>query len=284
MDKVALTRVLHRAPDSHKYNFGHVLIIGGSPGMVGAPLLSGKAALRSGAGLVTIASEQTVIDKLEGRVEELMTLALPKASGEADAVLQKFIIERKVTVLVLGPGLKPTLQIGNFIEKLIEQLSIPMVIDGGALSVLGSRLDELQKASSSTIILTPHLGEFKRLVDIDIPDKRSGLKPIAARFAEGYNVHLVLKGHPTYVAHPNGSVYENKTGNPGLATAGTGDVLTGLIAAFIAQGVYAQQAIEMAVHFHGLAGDIAAKEKTEPGMIASDVIESIPAALKRFDS
>jgi ADP-dependent NAD(P)H-hydrate dehydratase / NAD(P)H-hydrate epimerase len=284
MDKSVLEQLLHRNPDGHKYSFGHVLVVGGSPGMVGAPLLSGKAALRSGAGLVTIASEQAVIDKLEMRVEEIMTLPLPKASGEANATLQRFITERKVSALVLGPGLKPSAQLGNLVEKLVEQQAIPIIIDGGALGVLQNLLDVVLRSNSKGIILTPHMGEFKNLVNIPLPEKRSELPPIAKQFAEAAHVHLVLKGHPTYVSHPGDKLYENTTGNAGLATAGTGDVLSGIIAGVIAQGIAIEQAIEFAVYLHGLAGDIAAEVKTEPGMIASDVIKKIPAAYQRSNS
>jgi hydroxyethylthiazole kinase-like uncharacterized protein yjeF len=280
MDSKVLSQLLHRNLESHKYSFGHVLVVGGSPGMVGAPLLSAKAALRTGAGLVTIASENAVIDKLEDRVEEIMTLSVPKASGEANDTLQEFIRARKVSVLVLGPGLKPSVQLGNLIEKLIEQLSIPIIIDGGALGVLRDHPDVLQRSNSPAVILTPHLGEFKRLVDIELPEERSELKPIARQFADAVKVHLVLKGYTTYVTHPKGTLFENTTGNPGLATAGTGDVLTGIIAGLIGQGIAINQAIETGVYLHGLAGDIAAEEKTQPGMIASDVITSIPTAYK----
>jgi hydroxyethylthiazole kinase-like uncharacterized protein yjeF len=282
MNNEAVKHLLYRPFDSHKYNFGHVLVVGGSPGMVGAPLLSAKAALRSGAGLVTIASEDDVCDKLENRVEEIMTLKLPKASGEANAVLQKFIRERKVTTMVLGPGLKPSAQLGNLVEKLIEQELIPIIIDGGALGALRDHLESVPSSGSRAIILTPHLGEFKQLVDSDLSEKRSELKPITKQFANATNTHLVLKGHPTYIAHPDDTFYENTTGNPGLATAGTGDVLTGMIASIIGQGIDIEAAVELAVYVHGLAGDIAAEEKTQPGMIATDVIEAIPNAYKHI--
>lgn len=281
MDKKVVEKLLNRPDDSNKYTFGHTLVVGGSPGMVGAPLLSAKAALRTGAGLVTIASEDAVIDKLESRVEEIMTLSMPKASGEANALLQKFIADRKVTVMILGPGLKPSVQLGNLVEKLIEQQTIPLIIDGGALGALRDHPEVVLRTRSEAVILTPHMGEFKRLVNIKLPKERTELKPIAKQFAEAANVHLVLKGHPTYVSHPSNELYENTTGNPGLATAGTGDVLTGVIAGIISQGIPADQAIELAVYLHGLAGDIAAEEKTQPGMIATDVIEAIPAAYRR---
>lgn len=282
MDKAALHRLLYRPANSHKYTFGHVLVIGGSPGMVGAPLLCGKSALRSGAGLVTIASEYSVADKLEGRVEEIMTLGLPKASGEANALLQKYIQERRVSVMVIGPGLKPSVQLGNLVEKLVEQQPIPIIIDGGALGVLNDRLDVITRANSKDIVLTPHVGEFERLVTIDLPENRDALKPIARQFADATTAHLVLKGSPTFVAHPNTRLFENQTGNPGLATAGSGDVLAGVVAGIIGQGIATTQAVEFAVYLHGLAGDIAAREKTQPGMIASDIIAAIPTAYKQI--
>ncbi len=281
MHKEILHRLLNRDPSSHKYTFGHVLIIGGSPGMVGAPLLSGKATLRAGAGLVTIASEPAVIDKLEGRVEEIMTLSLPKASGEANAVLQKYIQERKVSVMVIGPGFTPSVQLGNLLAKLVEQQPLPIIIDGEALGSLHDHLDAVSRTSSKSIVLTPHLGEFKQLITIEPPEDRENLKPFAQEFADTLGVHLVLKGHPTFVAHPGNELYENTTGNPGLATAGTGDVLAGIVAGIIGQGIEVGKAAELAVYLHGLAGDIATEEKTEISMIATDVIEAIPMAYKK---
>jgi ADP-dependent NAD(P)H-hydrate dehydratase / NAD(P)H-hydrate epimerase len=269
--KETFERLLERPADSHKYQYGHVLVVGGSPGMVGAPLLSGMAALRTGAGLVTVAAEPAVTDKLERRVKEIMTLAL-----DSSAVLETFITDRKVSVIVIGPGLKPTPESDALLKRLLR-MKLPTIIDGGGLTLAKKHLDQLHKA----VILTPHTGEFQRLIDGELPEKRQELKPIVRRFAKTYEVTLVLKGQPTYVARPDGKVYENSTGNPGLATAGTGDVLTGVIAGLIAQNIEPEQAAEAAVYLHGLAGDIAAAQKTEPGMIAGDVIEALPEALRR---
>ena len=280
MQHKTFSRLLDRRRDSHKYDYGHVLVIGGSPGMVGAPLLAGKAALRTGAGLVTIASTSEVTDKLEKRVEEIMTLALPADTSGATSVLQEFVKDRRVSVVVVGPGLKPGPYSAALIKQLVQYQMMPIIIDGGGLGALQSSLDLLKGSTSSAVILTPHFGEFERLVGRKLPDKRPELKPIAISFAKEHKVTLVLKGRPTYVTHPSGSLYENTTGNPGLATAGTGDVLSGIIAGIISQGIEPNDASEAAVYLHGLAGDIAATEKTEPGMIASDVIEAIPAALK----
>jgi NAD(P)H-hydrate epimerase len=177
--------------------------------------------------------------------------------------------------------LAPGPESAALVAGLLRKLELPVIIDGGGLGVLKDKLGLLEESPSKSVILTPHLGEFQRLEQNPLPEKRSDLKPIAAQFAKAHKVTLVLKGQPTYVARPDGHIYENSTGNPGLATAGTGDVLSGVIAGIISQGVEPQAAAEAGVYLHGLAGDIAAAEKTEPGMVASDVIEAIPAALKQ---
>lgn len=282
MNKEIFSRLLNRPASSHKYDYGHVLVVGGSPGMVGAPLLAGEAALRTGAGLVTIAAAAGVTDKLEKRVEEIMTLALPAKVPGAAAMLESFITDRKVSVIVIGPGLAPGPEPAALVTQLLRDLELPVIIDGGGLGAFKGKLDLLDKSPSKSVILTPHEGEFQRLEQSPLPEKRSELKPLADRFAKAHGVTLVLKGHPTYIAHPGGSVYENTTGNPGLATAGTGDVLCGVIAGIISQDIEPVQAAEAGVYLHGLAGDIAAAEKTQPGMVASDVIAAIPAALKRI--
>ncbi|HVX57645.1 MAG TPA: NAD(P)H-hydrate dehydratase [Candidatus Saccharimonadales bacterium] len=275
-------KLLNRPADSYKYQFGHVLVLGGSPGMVGAPLLSGLAALRTGAGLVTVAAAAEVTDKLERRVKELMTLSLPAEPAAAAAEIQRFVRDRKVSVMVVGPGLAVTPGTRALLEQLLGTLELPLIIDGGGLGAL--QTEWLPKAAPPAVILTPHTGEFQRLLPTALPSQRAALKPIAAQFAQANHVTLVLKGQPTYVAHSDGPVHENTTGNPGLATAGTGDVLSGTIAGLIAQHVEPPQAAEAAVYLHGLAGDLAADAKTEPGMIASDVIEAIPAAFQRIAS
>jgi len=274
--KEVFQKLLNREPDSHKYQFGHVLVVGGSPGMVGAPFLAAMASLRTGAGLVTIASQKEVIDGLEKRVEEVMTLTVP--SKRPLASVKEFIKDRKVSTLVIGPGMNS--QSASFIRQVIKSTNLPMVIDGGGLSALQGHLEILELGTSENFVLTPHVGEFQKLYIEQLPKDRPKLKPIAKEFAQKYSIHLVLKGEPSYVAHPDGSVYENPTGNPGLATAGTGDVLAGIIGGIIAQGVELNKATEAAVYLHGLAADIAVRAKTQTGMIASDVIEAIPEALK----
>ncbi len=277
------SKLLKRPENSNKYDFGHVLVVGGSPGMVGAPLLAAEAALRTGAGLVTIASRVDVTDKLEERVEEIMTLALSADVAEAVPTLLNFLKDRKVTVVVIGPGLALDANSSALLESLLNGVEVPMIIDGGGLGVLSQDLNLLDTPTPKSVILTPHIGEFQRLINEPLPKQRAELGPIATKFAQEYKITLVLKGHPTYVANPNGSRYKNKSGNPGMATAGSGDVLSGIIAGMISQGVDTQEAAEAGVYLHGLAGDMAAEQKTEPGMIASDIIEAIPLALKSVE-
>lgn len=250
--------------------------------MVGAPLLAGMAALRVGAGLVTIASQETTARQLEKRVKEIMTLALPtynQAEEAAGAVL-KFVHARKVTSLVIGPGLAPSA--GALVQSLTTQLSLPIVLDAGALAAFDGHLELLQKATAHNpgVIITPHSGEFDRLANVTFNEDHRR-RQYAQQFAAQYRLTVVLKGRHTLVAHPDGSSYVNQTGNPGLATAGTGDVLAGVIAGLLAQKFEPGQAAEIGVYLHGLAGDLAAADKTEAGLIASDLIDLLPAALKK---
>ena len=280
MNIETLGRLFERRADAHKYDFGHVLVVGGSPGMVGAPLLAGEAALRTGAGLVTIASRTDVIDKLEKRVREIMTLRLPTSRPAALRVLSTFIRDRKVSVLIVGPG--QTKASAELSAGLMRVLDIPVVMDAGAFAAFSHNLGLLKELGerNGNLILTPHGGEFERLTGNKLPSNRVQLRHAAAQFSKFHNVTLVLKGHRTLVAHPEGKIFENSTGNPGMATAGTGDVLCGVIAGLLAQGLTTTEAAEAGVNLHGLAGDLAAQAKTQPGMIASDLIEQLPVALK----
>ncbi len=193
-------------------------------------------------------------------------------------------ISGKIDILIVGPGLNQNRSTQNLIRKIISGVDKPMVIDADGLNALAGHLDLLHVTRSPghqvTRILTPHVGEMSRLINISIEQIQKNRKDIAQRFARDYNCIIVLKGYRTVVANPEAKVYINKTGNPGMATAGSGDVLAGLIAAFLGQGLDGFNAAKYAVYLHGLAGDLAAKEKTQPGMIASDIIEKIPRAIK----
>lgn len=283
MDTRLLNHLLHRPSEANKYDFGHVLIFGGSPGMVGAPLLAGKAALRIGAGLVTIASDEETAASLDRRVEEIMTLALPRYSHPEKALeqLMAFATARKVSTAVIGPGLKD--EAAELVRLLARRLQLPLVLDAGGLAAFQSHLSELQEITqqNKAVIITPHRGEYARLsgASTDTPQGHEQ----ATQFAKDYGLTLVLKGHHTLVAHPDGTTWQNDSGNPGMSTAGTGDVLSGIIAGLLAQDIEPVQAAELGVHIHGLAGDTAARAKTEPGVVASDLIEFLPEALKGLE-
>lgn len=282
MDKVLLRRLTHRPADANKYDFGHVLIFGGSAGMVGAPLLAGKAALRIGAGLVTIASDKETASSLDRRVEEIMTFPLPSYTQTEEVLeqLMTFVEARKVSAVIIGPGLKG--EGGKAVRLLAAKLRLPLVLDAGGLAAFQSHLPELQEVTrqNKAVIATPHSGEYTKLAGE--ATGTSQLQEQAGKFAKKYSVTLVLKGRNSRVFHPHGATWQNKSGNPGMATAGAGDVLSGVIAGLLAQGIEPAQAAEFAVYIHGLAGDIAAKDKTEAGLIASDIIEFLPEALKKL--
>lgn len=279
-----LSKLLHRPSAANKYDFGHVLIIGGSPGAIGAPLLAAMAAMRIGAGLVTIAARSDVVDKLEERVLEVMTLRLPANDKSAVRILKKFCDAKKVTAIAIGSGLlspdtSPAL-------RLLSELTVPVILDAGALTIFRNNLKTLADLGkkNSSIVATPHDGEYQQLTGSSLPAEGDKRKKIAAAFAVNNHLTLVAKGHHTLVAHPDGAIYKETNGNPGIAKAGTGDVLTGMIAGLLAQGIVVNEATEMGVHLHALAGDMAAKKETQAGIIASDIIEAIPSALKQAAS
>ena len=274
-------RLLYREENSNKYDHGHVLVIGGSPEMTGAAILAARAALRSGAGLATIASDAATTELVDRDVEEQMTMSLPDWSNVEEVLqsVERFIENRQVSVVVLGPGLPAASH--AFIRAFLSRpVSIPIVADAAVFTALKGAADLLSKVDTRRMVMTPHVGEFARLLGVDeIPDE----KEAALQFANDYpGITLVLKRHKTLVS-AIGKFYENESGNPGLATAGTGDVLTGIIAGLLAQRILPYEAAKMAVYLHGLAGDIAVETKTQPGLIASDIIESLPAALYRVE-
>lgn len=281
MDKTSWDRLLYRNPQTNKYDYGHVLIMGGSEAMVGAPILTARAALRTGAGLVTIASPDKTAQLIDRDIEEIMTLSLPpwdRPEKTAHAI-REFINKRQVSVLVIGPGLASGAD--RIIRTLIATVELPTVLDAEVFTALSDHLRVLKATASTNVILTPHSGEYARLIKNEPQyntDSEIGLK----RFAQDFNATVILKQHHTLAVSAKGEIYKNTTGNPGMATAGTGDVLTGIIGGILAQKVEPYEAAKMSVYLHGKAGDIAAQAKTEPGMVASDVIEAIPEALRQL--
>jgi len=272
-----------RSQSAHKGTFGHAGIVAGSPGKTGAPALAGLGALRVGTGLVTVGTPKTVAPILECKFLEIMTMALPETPEqllglEARSALLSFCQNK--SALAFGPGLGVSSATTELLSHLLPQFDIPCVLDADALNNLSSCLDVFSHMKQSPI-LTPHPGEMARL--LQNPSSKKSINKdrigVARTFATTYQVILVLKGANTVIANPHGQVAICPTGNPGMASAGMGDVLTGMITGFLAQGLTAWDAARAGVYVHGLAGDLAAKTIGEPGLIASDVIAAIPRAL-----
>jgi len=279
-------RLSRRNPDAHKGDFGHILIVGGSARYSGAAVLSAAAALRSGAGLVTLgipAGLNSAVIRIKPR--EVMTYPLPETAEGALSYsgfkkIRDFI-KNDADVVVIGPGLGNRNSSRRLARELIAGCGKPMVIDADGLNALAGHLDILQRFSAGCrVVLTPHPGEMARLLGTGTSGVQAQRKKLAIKFASDYNVCLVLKGRNTIVADCEKN-YLNRTGNPGMATAGSGDVLSGMIAAFLGQGLGSFEAAKYAVYLHGLAGDIAAGEKSQISMIASDIIDKIPEAVKK---
>lgn len=278
--------LLRRNPKSYKNEFGHVLVLAGSSSMLGAAALVGLAAMRSGAGLTTIGVPKSLNSALQQKISPvIMTMPLPETKEGALALgtLKKITGRFKdFDVLALGPGLSRDAGTKKLILKIIAQCPLPMVIDGDALTALADDLSVLKK-NSSPKVLTPHTGEMVRLTKLKKEVIEQNRKKTAKEFAQNFNCTLILKGPGSLVVSPEGEIFTNSTGNPGMATAGSGDVLTGMIAAFLGQGLSAFDAGCLGVYLHGLAGDLASKNKTRAGLIATDLIEMIPEALKKTE-
>ena len=274
--------ICSRLADAHKGDFGHLMVVAGSPGKAGAAIMSARGALRAGAGLVSVATPNNIVPIIQSQVVEAM--AVPSAEsiegtlgiGSAEELLKA---AGKMSAAAIGPGLSTHHETAQVVRNLIQRLTIPAVIDADGLNALVGFLDILKRVNAS-IILTPHPGEMGRLLGISSGDVQRDRIAIATAFALKHKVTVVLKGAATVVATPHGWVFVNSTGNPGMASGGTGDVLTGMIGSFLAQGYTASQAACLGVYLHGLAGDLAARDKGDAGMIAGDLIEKIPEAIK----
>jgi NAD(P)H-hydrate epimerase len=261
-----------RPADSHKGTFGRLLIVAGSRGMSGAAALAGWGALRGGAGLVDVATPASVQPIIAGMEPSWLSLALPEdADGRLDRAAFPVIAQRweAVSAVAIGPGWGVTDKTRRVARLIIEQCPRPMVVDADGLTALVEQADAWNKSPAPRIV-TPHPGEFSRMRGVDTKDIQSDRVAHATAFAREHRVIVVLKGHGSVVTDGE-RVVINSTGNPGMATGGTGDVLTGLTGALLAQHMPAFDAARLAVYLHGLAGDLAAAELSEPGLIASDL-------------
>jgi len=259
------------------------LILAGSSRFSGAALLCAESALRAGAGAVTIGIPASInLALIKNKTKEVMTLPLPETrtgrlSLTAFLKIKPFL--KNTDVLIIGPGLDNDKSTYALVRKIVKISNLPMVIDADALNALNHHL-RILKQHKGKIILTPHAKEMAGLFEVKIDFIKKNRKLVAKKYAKDYNNVIILKGHQSIVTDGNRKFYINKTGNPGMATAGSGDVLSGIVGAFLAQGLDTFSAAKYATYIHGLAGDIAAEDKTQIGLIASDIISRIPDALK----
>jgi len=260
-----------RTADSHKGDYGRVLIVAGSLGKTGAAHLSAIGALRSGAGLVTIATPASCQQVIAAMAPEYMTEALSETADGLDAEGVDRVLEWARDVVAIGPGLGAAASTREFVRQLVDRATMPMVIDADGLNAFAGDPDRLAGREGRDIIITPHPGEMGRLVGMSTDEVQSSRLEVARNFAVSHHVYVVLKGHRTLIATPDEKVFINPTGNPGMATGGTGDVLTGMIAAWLAQLLDAEAACKLAVYLHGMAGDLAEADEGEVSMTASDV-------------
>jgi hydroxyethylthiazole kinase-like uncharacterized protein yjeF len=278
--------MLHRRDrQAHKGHFGHCLIIAGSTGKTGAAALAANSAVRAGSGLVTLAAAESIHSILEIKTTEVMTAPLPDSgsghlTNSAFPAIEKLLVDKDA--VAIGPGLGCHPGTYALVQNLVETVTVPLVIDADGLNALAEDITVLKRKKSKQIILTPHPGEMSRLLGTSIPDIEAIRISVAQEFASNYGVFLVLKGARTIIASPAGSAAINGSGNPGMATGGMGDVLTGIIVSLLGQGYAAWDACCLGVFLHGFAADMVAEEKGEIGIIASDVLEKLPYAYNRL--
>ncbi len=277
-----LPRLGPRPVDANKGTFGRVLVVAGSRGMSGAAVLCASAALRGGAGLVKVAVPQGIWPLVAAANQCYLTAALP-GDGEGrlgkEALPALLELLKGETATVLGPGLGQNPDLPDVLAEILRADAAPLILDADGLNALAKRLDVL-KGNKRPLVLTPHPGEFARLTGASIPEIQTHRQESAVHFAEQHNVVVVLKGHGTVVTDGD-RVYVNATGNPGMATGGTGDVLAGLIGALVGQGLEPFAAAQLGVYLHGLAGDLARDTLGEPSLVASDLLDYLPEAFRQ---
>lgn len=268
----AMTALPKRAPDTHKYNYGRVLIIAGSVGYTGAPTLAAKAAYRTGAGVVTLLVPEAIYTVEAVKNDEAIVIPAPSTDGHFAPTALRTILTHlaRADVCLIGPGLGISEDTFNIVYEVIRQARVPLIVDADGITAIARHINILDGADCP-IILTPHAGEFSRLW----PDAPADRVTAAREFALDYGVTLVLKGHRTVTAAPDGTCYLNTTGNPGMAKGGSGDVLAGMTAALAAQLGDPTRAAYTAAYLHGLAGDECAKRFGEYSLTPSDIIDAI---------
>ena len=281
--------IFKRDKNTHKGDYGHVFVLAGSVGMTGAAYLTSQAALLSGSGLVTLGIPSSLNSIVARKLVEVMTRPLPETkaqtlSRKAFSEVKKF--SKKIDVVAIGPGLSQNKETQALIRRVVSEIDKPMVIDADGINALAGHTNILRNTQYAirNTILTPHPGEMARLIGKTGAFARKNRKKVAKDFVKKYNVTLVLKGHHTVVAAPNKKLYINKTGNPGMASGGVGDVLTGIIASFLGQGLSAFDAARIGVYVHGLAGDMAAKETGQSSLTATALLNKLPEVLRKQEA
>jgi len=280
-----------REPEGHKGLYGHVLVIGGSLGKAGAAAMAGIAALRAGAGLSTVATAKSVLPMVAGFAPEIMTepLAETEAGTIALAALEYNRVDDLAAgkdVIALGPGISRNADTVQFVRAVAGRYPAALVIDADGLNAFDGAAERLD-GGKRTLVLTPHPGEMSRLTGMSTKDVQARRVEVAREFATKHHCILVLKGHRTLVAVASGEIWVNTTGNPGMATGGTGDILTGMVAGALGQavagkqGLTPEQAVMAAVYLHGLAGDVASERMGEHSLIATDLLAGLPEAFRR---
>src|SRR4051812_18158028 len=269
-----------RAADSHKGDFGRVLVIAGSIGRTGAAHLAALGALRSGAGLVSIAAPRSAVATIAAMRAEYMTEPLEETAGGAiDFSAADRVLDLSADVICIGPGLGLDPSTAAFVHAIVERSGVPLVIDADALNAFTGDPERLMGRDGVDVIITPHPGEMARLLNVSIEQVQSDRLEHAREFAVGHRCHVVLKGHRTIIAGPEGRTFVNLTGNAGMATGGTGDLLTGMIAAWFAQILDAEAACKLAVYLHGTAGDLAEADEGETALLPTDIADRLGDAV-----
>lgn len=278
-----------RATESNKGNYGHVLVVGGSVGKAGSVAMAGMAALRAGAGLASVATAKSVLATVAGFHPELMTEPLAETREgtiSAHAGARLGALAKGKSVVAIGPGISRFPETSELVRALVGKCEVPIVLDADGLNAFEGCTDELS-GQGRMLVITPHPGEMARLAGCSVAEVQKDRLGTARRFARDHEVIVVLKGHRTLVVQPDGEVWVNTTGNPGMSTGGTGDILTGMVAAMLAQSMLAQNpnsallAVCAAVHLHGLAGDVMRETVGEHSLVATDLLRGLPEAFRR---
>jgi NAD(P)H-hydrate epimerase len=275
-----------RIPESHKGTYGHALVIGGSRGMTGAVIMTAYGALRTGAGLVTAAVPESLVPILEASVMEVMSRPLPETSEASISLEALGALENllgTVSVCAIGPGMSRYREANAIIRLVLDKSIVPILIDADGLNALEGDTQVL-KDRQVPIVITPHPREMARLTGLSVEEIQKNRLEIARHYASDWGITVVLKGNKTVVASPSGEVFINMNGNPGMATAGSGDVLSGIILGLMAQGLSPQSAAMAGVYIHGCTGDLAAEISGQRGLVAGDLLDNLPYILRELET